>query len=421
MTFSGAGQKLYDQKIGLEIQNRDPDDEPRGILYELVAESCIPGINVDNFESIFEEQVVIPSQNSGSNISEMISSNVFFVEEKIFYFGTLVPSKHPEGVTEKLKITNSNKVPCAVKLDVRKKNPGSLEQFAFELSTKQVKIPAHDHCYINIIFKPTIMASYSGIFEAIVENGDQNPKTHKLIFDLRGEGVLPTVKVEKPREFIDERTLSLKFPKTRLGKTCILPVVMKNDGAIPASVKWELPPNENFRMENTSLTLGPKSYGTFNVEFRPTEAGPKVWEVNAQTLLNQYETTKIRVQGEGFLEEILFENLPDDAEDRCTFRNSVIGKEKSINFVVRNNTGNSLRFQWKNLEDFTFTPRVGHIEAKGAIPVTLTFKANKTVSHKDLALTCDTIQIKQTSPKFLDWNDSLFVSRFVTKTEANWI
>lgn len=40
----------------------------------------------------------MPSQNSGSNISDMISSNVFFVEEKIFYFGTLVPSKHPDGV-----------------------------------------------------------------------------------------------------------------------------------------------------------------------------------------------------------------------------------------------------------------------------------------------------------------------------------
>ena len=107
----------------------------------------------------------------------------------------MVPSKHPDGVVEKLKIQNSNKVPCTIKLDVRKKNPNSVEQFAFELDTKQIKVPAHDHCYVNIIFKPTIMATYSGLFEAIVENGEQNPKTHKLVFDLRGEGVLPTVKV----------------------------------------------------------------------------------------------------------------------------------------------------------------------------------------------------------------------------------
>lgn len=30
------------------------------------------------------------------------------------------------------------------------------------------------------------MAMYSGMFEAVVENGEQNPKTHKLVFDLRG-------------------------------------------------------------------------------------------------------------------------------------------------------------------------------------------------------------------------------------------
>lgn len=44
-------------------------------------------------------------------------------------------------------------------------------------------------------FKPTIMASYAGLFEAIVENGDQEPKSHKLTFDLKGEGALPTLRV----------------------------------------------------------------------------------------------------------------------------------------------------------------------------------------------------------------------------------
>lgn len=43
------------------------------------------------------------------------------------------------------------------------------------------------------------MASYAGLFEAIVENGEQEPKTHKLTFDLRGEGALPTLRVENPK------------------------------------------------------------------------------------------------------------------------------------------------------------------------------------------------------------------------------
>ena len=45
VVFSGKGQKLFEQQIGVDIENRNPSDEPNGILYELVAESCIPGIN----------------------------------------------------------------------------------------------------------------------------------------------------------------------------------------------------------------------------------------------------------------------------------------------------------------------------------------------------------------------------------------
>lgn len=126
VTFSGSGQKLYEQKLGLDIQNRDPEDEPKGILYELVAESCIPGINTEDFETIFEEQVVMASQQSGASTANMINSNVFYVEEKVFHFGTLVPSKIPDGIVEKFKIQNNNKVACTIKFDARKKTPTSV-------------------------------------------------------------------------------------------------------------------------------------------------------------------------------------------------------------------------------------------------------------------------------------------------------
>jgi len=74
------------------------------------------------------------------------------------------------------------------------------------------------------------MAQYFGIFEAIVENGEQSSKTHKLLFDLRGEGALPTLKLEKPKDWLDERTPVVKFGRVRLGKTLTMPIVLKNDG-----------------------------------------------------------------------------------------------------------------------------------------------------------------------------------------------
>ena len=95
-----------------------------------------------------------------------------------------------------------------------------------------MKIPPHEYTYAKIAFKPTIMTNYAGIFEALVENGESNPKTHKLLFDLRGEGALPTLKLEKPREFFDERTPLLKFPLTRVEKKNVFPLMLKNDGQV---------------------------------------------------------------------------------------------------------------------------------------------------------------------------------------------
>ena len=56
-----------------------------------------------------------------------MNSNIFSIEEKIFFFGTLVPSKVPDGIEEKFKIINPNKVQCTVKFDVRKRNNNQME------------------------------------------------------------------------------------------------------------------------------------------------------------------------------------------------------------------------------------------------------------------------------------------------------
>jgi len=46
---------------------------------------------------------------------------------------------------------------------------------------------------VKVAFRPTAMQTYGGIFEAIVDNGELNPKTGALRFELRGEGTLPTI------------------------------------------------------------------------------------------------------------------------------------------------------------------------------------------------------------------------------------
>lgn len=89
---------------------------------------------------------------------------------------------------------------------------------------------------------------------------------------------MPTIKLEKPKEWFNESTPLLKFPKVRIDKACVLPITLKNDGQVPATVKWDLITNENFRfLDQNSYTLTPKTYKTFNIEFKPREAGIKQW------------------------------------------------------------------------------------------------------------------------------------------------
>jgi|Transcript_33115 hydrocephalus-inducing protein len=93
------------------------------------------------------------------------------------------------------------------------------------------------------------MMQYSGIFEAIVESGDAESNTGKLVFELRGEGTLPTLQVEKPDLFDNDGTPMLKFKKTRIGRDCILPIILKNEGQVPATARFDAITNEVFSFE----------------------------------------------------------------------------------------------------------------------------------------------------------------------------
>lgn len=59
-----------------------------------------------------------------------------------------------------------------------------------------LQIEPHKHKYVTVGFYPTSMMTYGGIFEATVDNGDPQSKTGKMVFELRGEGTLPTLQVE---------------------------------------------------------------------------------------------------------------------------------------------------------------------------------------------------------------------------------
>ena len=133
VTFNAQGAKFYDSTLCIDIANRDPRIMPDGIPFQLCAESAIPGINTHDFDQIFEEQTVIPSLDPSLNKQTIIQSALFSEQEHVFWFGTMIASKNPEGVRERFKIINPNKIPCTVRFSVKPRSQSKSEGFAFDV------------------------------------------------------------------------------------------------------------------------------------------------------------------------------------------------------------------------------------------------------------------------------------------------
>lgn len=88
---------------------------------------------------------------------------------------------------------NPNKIPCTVKFEVKPRTQSKSEGFAFAVEPAGLTIDPHKHKYVTVTFSPTAMMQYGGILEAIVENGDPDSKMGKFVFEIRGEGTLPTL------------------------------------------------------------------------------------------------------------------------------------------------------------------------------------------------------------------------------------
>ncbi|CAM9716989.1 unnamed protein product, partial [Choristocarpus tenellus] len=186
--------------------------------YELIAESCIPGIQTTDWRSIFEEQSVISSLTDALNERQQ-GTEVCFVEEgKVFSFGSVVSSQNPAGVCERFKISNNNKIPCTVTdKDVGNRNDeGGADASAFVVQPEVWEIPPHEHRYVSTYFRPTEMRSYRAKFDATVANNDSEPSTGRLEFLLAGKGTMPTVTLEKPIDRDQTGAVMMNFGEVRL-------------------------------------------------------------------------------------------------------------------------------------------------------------------------------------------------------------
>ena len=142
---AGAEAEAFVNRLSIDIADRDP--KVLAPEYELLAESCIPGIQTSDYGSVFEEQAVQPSVDLGSG---SMPKNVYSEEERLFFFGSHMVQQE---VVERFKVTNPFKVPCTINLECKPRAPkgggakggGDVGELVFDVEPKKCAIPPHEH------------------------------------------------------------------------------------------------------------------------------------------------------------------------------------------------------------------------------------------------------------------------------------
>ncbi|KAM9376112.1 hydrocephalus-inducing protein-like [Pholidichthys leucotaenia] len=229
-----------DQTLLIDISGRNPSDHPEGIPYRLLAEVCEPGIVLDA-ASIFEEHRLC--HNSSQLCSEQFcnAERIYVMDEKRFIFNKILVRR---SIQARFKFTNTSKVPCVLSLAIRNpRTKTSRNVEVFHLSPSTLTIPNQSHAFTVVTFTPQTKQLYSAVFEATVEGLTRlTPavKSKVLDFDLVGEGTLPSVCVLHPALRNNEGNPMLHNRRVLVGRRDTLPLVLLNDGDVPAQVQIDM-------------------------------------------------------------------------------------------------------------------------------------------------------------------------------------
>jgi hydrocephalus-inducing protein len=151
----------------------------------------------------------------------------------------------------------------------------------------------------------------------------------------------------------------LRFRKTRIGKETILPIVLKNEGSVASTARFDVIKNECFNFLNSlNYTITPKNYYAFDIKFVPKAAQVEKFLLTFNTQNNPFELHKVLIIGEGYTENVTFEGLPENLEDELMIGDCIVNKAKSATFSLINNGERTVRFRWNqgDKDEFKFYP-----------------------------------------------------------------
>jgi len=65
----------FEEELIIDITGRNHADHPNGIPYRLIGETCVPGINITDLGSIFEEHRICKNLNVWQHLNAVSTSS----------------------------------------------------------------------------------------------------------------------------------------------------------------------------------------------------------------------------------------------------------------------------------------------------------------------------------------------------------
>ncbi|XP_077566662.1 hydrocephalus-inducing protein homolog isoform X1 [Stigmatopora nigra] len=443
----------WSQNLLIDVSGRDPADHPEGIPYKLIAEVCRPGIVLD-MTSIFEEHHLCPSICQLSDEPFFSVEQVFVLDENKFIFNKVLVGRTSQA---RLKLTNNSKVPYMLNLSIKYvgiKMSGNVD--VFELSSPTLFVPGQSHAFTTLSFTPLTMHLYNAVFEATFDKSSRittNLKSKVLEFDISGEGCLPVVSVVRPA---NKSSPGLHFRRTLVGRAKTLPLVLLNDGNVPAEVQIDMVDHhsvltlrtapaskcvaihfsqfedtldcESRLVHRASMKLDVNQKVEFEVTFFSPHDPLKLDDkISLQVKGSQYSNATIQVTGEAYQQLVSLENIrkppqeinpnyeEEDYTDMLCFGHCYIACPVKESFTMTNHSTSNqvVRFEWPYEDaNLNFSPQVGHLHAGCSKEVTVTFCAKARAVLKQ-QITCKICQVTFQHPldEVPDWDDQKKISQ----------
>ncbi|XP_029378255.1 hydrocephalus-inducing protein homolog [Echeneis naucrates] len=442
----------WSHSLLIDISDRDPSDQPEGIPYRLLCEVCKPGIVID-MASIFEEHHLCHNSSQLSSEQFCSAEGIYVMDENKFIFNKVLVGQTAQA---RFKFTNNSKVPCVLNLAIKygavKVRHSSRNIDVFDLPSTTLSILSQSHSFAVVNFTPQTMQQYNAVFEATLDGTNRMTPTFKtkvLEFDLMGEGNLPSVCVVRPALRNSGGSPMLQFRRVLVGRKHSLPLVLLNDGNVPAHVQLDMLDKhgvftlkaasgntccsiESTQLEGTTdsehsfvhravLRLDVNEQAKLEVNFCSYEPLSVKAKMTLQVEHNQYSNTIIRLTGETYQEIVSLNNIRRSSEEMDT-EDDESGNYELLNFgdcqvdcsyqesftMTNHSSSQVVRFEWppRGLHVF-FSPQVGHLHAGCSKEVTVTFSSSQPVTLDNHSMKCKVCQVEFQQPieQVVDWDD----------------